>query len=131
MRPDIVEKMQEEINVVELYNGMFETAIASAETTLSTIAEKVEMNQYVITNTNIIVRIISTDPIASVYATIEYVTGESTSSVIAEASFSKDGTYDEKYLSVPPSIRSQVYDIMSTMIDDVVEFINNFQPSST
>lgn len=132
MRPSIVEKMNDELNDVRLYNGMFETAIASAETSLSVIAEKISVNQYSISYNNIILRVVSTNnPIASVYTTIEYVQSESYATVIAQLSLSKDATYEETYQNVPQAVHTLVHNLISKMIDDVVEFINNFQPSST
>lgn len=132
MIPSIVEKMNDELNDVRLYNGMFETAITSAETSLSGIAEKVSVNQYSISYNNIILRIVSTNnPIASVYTTIEYVQNESYAPVIAQLSLSKDATYDESYHNVPMRVHTLVHDTISTMIDDVIEYINNFHPSST
>lgn len=137
MRPSIVEKMNDELNDVRLYNGMFETAITSAETSLSAIAEKVAVNQYSISyNTviynNMILRVVSTNnPIASVYTTIEYAQSESYAAVIAQLSLSKDATYEETYHNVPRAVHTLVHDVISKMIDDVVEFINNFQPSSS
>lgn len=132
MRPSIVEKMNDELNDVRLYNGMFETAITSAETTLSAIADKCSVNQYSISYNNIILRVVSTNnPIASVYTTIEYVINESYAPVIAQLSLSKDATYEETYQNVPQAVHALVHNVISKMIDDVVEFINNFQPSST
>lgn len=124
--------MNDELNDVRLYNGMFETAITSAETSLSAIAEKVSVNQYSISYNNIILRVVSTNnPIASVYTTIEYVQSESYASVIAQLSLSKDGTYEETYHNVPMRVHTLVHDTISTIIDDVIEYINNFHPSST
>lgn len=132
MRPTIEEKMNDELNDVRLYNGMFETAIASVEESLSVSAEKVMINQYSITHNNLVVRIICTNnPIATLCITIEYVESEEYTSTISSSSFDKDGTYDESYHNVPLSVRTLVHDTTLKMIDDVVEFINNFQPSST
>jgi hypothetical protein len=122
--------MNDELNDVRLYNGMFETAVTSAETSLSAIAEKVAVNQYSISYNNIILRVVSTNnPIASVYTTIEYVINESYAPVIAQLSLSKDATYEETYQNVPQAVLTLVHDVISKMIDDVVGFINNFQPS--
>ena len=122
--------MNDELNDVRLYNGMFETAIASAETSLSAIADKSSVNQYSISYNNIILRVVSTNnPIASVYTTIEYVQSESYAPVIAQLSLSKDATYEETYQNVPQAVHVLVHDVISKMIDDVIEFINNFQPS--
>lgn len=132
MRPGIEEKMNDELNDVRLYNGMFETAIASAETSLSITAERVVVNQYSITHNNVVVRIICTNnSIATLAITIEYVESEGYTSTISKLSFDKDGTYDESYHNVPPIVRTLVHDVISTMIDDVIEYINNFHPSSS
>ena len=131
MRPSIVEKMNDELNDVRLYNGMFETAITSAETSLSAIAKKLSVNQYLISYNNIILRVVSNNPISPVYTTIEYVRSESYVLGIAQLSISKDATYEETYQNVPQAVHALVHNVISKMIDDVVEFINNFQPSST
>ena len=132
MRPTIEEKMNDELNDVRLYNGMFETAINSAETSLSAHAEEVVINQYSITNNNIVVRVICTgNAIATLSITIEYIESNGYTQMISQLSFDKDGTYDESYHNVPPSVRTLVHNIISLMIDDVTEFIINFRPSSS
>ena len=132
MRPGIEEKMNDELNDVRLYNGMFETAISSVEKSLSVSAEKVVVNQYSITRNNLVVRIICTNnSVATLTISIEYVESEGYTSTISRSSFDKDGTYDESYHNVPPSVRTLVHDTISTMIDDVIEYINNFHPSSS
>lgn len=127
MRPTIEEKMNDELNDVRLYNGMFETAVASAESSLSTHAEEVVINQYSITSNTIVVRVICTgNQIATLSITIEYVESSEYCQMISQLSFDKDGSYDESYHNVPLSVRTLVHNVISTMIDDVTEYINNF-----
>ena len=131
MRTTIEEKMNDELNDVRLFNGMFEAAVTSAESSLSTHAEEVVVNQYSIMNNAIVVRVICTNnQIATLSITIEYVESSGYCQMISQLSFDKDGTYDESYHSVPLSVRTLVHNVISTMIDDVTEFINNFHPSS-
>lgn len=131
MRTTIEEKMNDELNDVRLFNGMFEAAVTSAESSLSIRAEEVVVNQYSITNNNIVVRVICTgNPIAVLSITIEYIESNGYPQMISQLSFDKDGTYDESYHSVPLSVRTLVHNVISTMIDDVTDYINNFHPSS-
>jgi hypothetical protein len=130
MRPSIKERMERQLVKTRMYNGMFDTAVAAAEFSTSATATEVTDNQYSVTVDNLTTYINCSDSdYGTINVGIDYQTAGGMSNRVADLTINVDGTYEENYHSIPKAIRTSVFNIINEAIDDVLEFIENFDPN--
>ena len=130
MRPSIKERMERQLVKTRMYNGMFDTAVAAVEFSTSATATEVTDNQYSVTVDNLTTYINCSD---NDYGTISVGIDYQTDGIytrVADLSINVDGTYEENYHSIPRAIRTTVFGIINEAIDDVLEFIEDFDPNA-
>ena len=130
MRPSIKERMERQLVKTRMYNGMFDTAVTAAEFSTSATATEVTDNQYSVTVDNLTTYINCSDSdYQTISVGIDYQAAGGMSSRVADLTINVDGTYEETYHSIPKAIRTSVFNIINEAIDDVLEFIENFDPN--
>lgn len=130
MRPSIKERMERQLVKTRMYNGMFDAAVAAAEFSTSATATEVTDNQYSVTVDNLTTNINCSDgDYQTISVGIDYQTAGGMSNRVADLTINVDGTYEETYHSIPKAIRTSVFNIINEAIDDVLEFIENFDPN--
>lgn len=130
MRPSIKERMERQLVKTRMYNGMFDAAVAAVEFSTSATATEVTDNQYSVTVDNLTTNINCSDgDYGTITVGIDYQTAGGMSNRVADLTINVDGTYEETYHSIPKAIRTSVFNIINETIDDVLEFIENFDPN--
>ena len=129
MRSSIEERMERQISKARKYNGMFDIAVSAVETTLATTAMEAMDNQYTASADNLIVFVTCNDSDNStINVNVDY---QSTSGNIriADLTINVDGVYEEHYHSIPRAIRTTVFEVINTVIDDITSFIDGDEPA--
>lgn len=129
MRPSIEERMERQISKARKYNGMFDVAVSAVETSLATTAVEAMDNQYTATADNLTVFITCNDSDNStIYVSVDYqsTTGNMR---IADLTINVDAVYEEHYHSIPRTIRTTVFEVINTVIDDITAFIEGDVPA--
>ena len=129
MRPSIEERMERQISKARTYNGMFDVAVSAVETSLSATAVESMDNQYTATADNLTVFITCNDSDNStIYVSVDYqsTTGNMR---IADLTINVDAVYEEHYHSIPRAIRTTVFEVINTVIDDITAFIEGDEPA--
>jgi hypothetical protein len=129
MRSSIEERMERQISKARKYNGMFDIAVSAVETTLATTAMEAMDNQYTASADNLTVFVTCNDSDNStINVNVDY---QSTSGNIriADLTINVDAVYEEHYHSIPRAIRTTVFEIINTVIDDITSFINGDEPA--
>lgn len=130
MRPSIEERMERQLVKTRMYNGMFDTAVTAVEVSTTASATEVTDNQYSVTTGNLTTYINCTDgDYGTINVGIDY-QADGSYSRVADLSINVDGTYEENYHSIPRAIRTTVFGIINEAIDDVLEFIEDFDPNA-
>lgn len=131
MKPSIEERMERQLNKTRLYNGMFNAGVESVETTTSSTSVETMDNQYTVDKDNLKVYIQCTDnDYSTTIISIDYQTTPGGYTRIADLSINSDGVYEENYHSIPRAIRGTVFTIVNNAIDDVLAFIEEFDPNA-
>jgi hypothetical protein len=129
MRASIEERMERQISKTRKYNGMFDVAVSAVETSLATTAVEAMDNQYTATADNLTVFITCNDSDNStIYVSVDYqsTTGNMR---IADLTINVDAVYEEHYHSIPRAIRTTVFEVINTVIDDITAFIEGDVPA--
>lgn len=131
MKPSIEERMERQLGKTRLYNGMFNAGVESVETTMSVTSVETADNQYTATKDNFKVYIQCTDnDYSTIIISVDYQTQNGGYTRVADLSINSDGVYEENYHSIPRAIRTTIFNIVNNAIDDVVDFIENFDPNA-
>lgn len=131
MKPSIEERMLRQIGKTRKYNGMFDAAVTSVETTTATTSVETMDNQYTVTKDLYKVYIQCTDnDYSTIIVSIDYETQPGGFTRVADLSINADGVYEENYHSIPRPIRTTVFNIVNNVIDDVIAFIEEFDPDA-
>lgn len=130
MRKSIEERMERQIVKTRKYNGMFDAAVTATEVATSASAVESMDNQYTVSANNLTTFIMCTDnDYSTINVSIDYQTPTANTRV-ADLTINVDGVYEENYHSIPRAIRTDVFDIINEVIDEVTEFIENFDPNA-
>lgn len=129
MRSSIEERMERQISKARTYNGMFDVAVSAVETSLSATAVEAMDNQYTASADNLTVFITCNDSDNStINVSVDYqsTTGNMR---IADLTINVDAVYEEYYHSIPRTIRTTVFEVINTVIDDITAFIDGDEPA--
>ena len=130
MRPSIEERMERQLMNARIFNNMFDIGVSAVEVSMSTVATEMSDNQYSVTADTLTTYITCSDSDWSTISVgIDYQSPTGTVRV-ADLAINSNGTYEENYHSIPRAIRTTVYGIIDDVIDEVTNFIDNFDPNA-